>query len=68
MEVGYEDPTRRKRFCFDFEGDGLRYEIADFLYRIRGYGGREYKLLPEESIKMAEIMGDFLSVRGDQLR
>ena len=68
MEVGYEDPARRKRFCFDFEGDGLRYEIADFLYRIRGYGGREYKLLPEESIKMAEIMGDFLSVRGDQLR
>ena len=50
-------------FTDDFLGDGLRYEIGDFLYRILGGRGREYKLRPEESAKMAEILGDFLKER-----
>ena len=44
-------------------GDGLRYEIADFLYRIQGHSGRDYRLTPEESICMAEIMESFLRER-----
>ena len=59
----YEDPTVYKRFSADFEGDGLRYEIADFLYRVQGHPGREFKLTPEESICMAGILEDFLAPR-----
>ena len=53
------------RICFAniFEGDGLRYEIADFFLRIQGYPGRDAKLLPEESIWMAGVMEDFLRER-----
>ena len=63
FEIGYEDPSRVRRFNYSFEGDGLRYEIADFLYRVRGYEGREYKLLPEESVRIAEIMERFQQQR-----
>ena len=59
FEIGYEDPDRKKTISVPFEGDGLRYEIADFYNRIRGKAGQERKLLPEESIKIAEIMEDF---------
>ena len=59
FEFNYEDPKQIKRYVSSFEGDGLRYEIADFLYRVRGYEGREYKLLPEESIRIAEVYGRF---------
>ena len=63
FEIRYEDPNRRKRFSFDFDGDGLRYEIADFMYRVQGHPGREFKLTPEESICMAEIFEKFWKQR-----
>ena len=63
FEIHYEDPAKKKRFSYPFEGDGLRYEIVDLLYRARGYSGREYKLTPEESITMAAVMEDFLRER-----
>ena len=63
FEMRFEDPNLVKRFSFPFEGDGLRYEIADFLHRARGYTGREYKLTDRESIQMAAVMGDFLARR-----
>ena len=68
FEIRYEDPSRRDYFEAPFEGDGLRYEIADFLYRIEGYGGRGYKLRPEESIAMAGVMESFLKLRGESGR
>ena len=58
-----EDPLDVQIITADFLGDGLRYEIADFLYRIRGHRDRDYKLRPEESVKMAEIIEDFLRWR-----
>ena len=63
FEIGYEDPYRKRRYDFSFEGDGLRYEIADFLCRIRGDSGRDYKLLPQESILFAEIFEGFQRYR-----
>ena len=63
FEIRYEDPNAVRRFVNVFAGDGLRYELADFWCRIHGYGGREYKLLPQESIRMAEIMESFLRER-----
>ena len=63
FEIHREDPHDVRVFTDDFLGDGLRYEIGDFFYRILGGRGREYKLRPEESAKMAEILENFLKER-----
>ena len=63
FELRGEDPAYKKRFACEYEGDGLRYEIADFLYRIQGYPGRDMRLTPEESIWMAGVMEQFLETR-----
>ncbi len=63
FEIRGEDPNYRKRFTADFEGDGMRYEIADLLYRVQGHEGREFKLKKEESVFMAEVFGSFLKGR-----
>ena len=63
FEIRGEDPAVRKRFTNVFEGDGMRYEIADFFLRIQGHEGRENRLLPEESIWMAGVMEAFLRER-----
>lgn len=38
-----------------FRGDGLRYEISEFIMKINGYARNSYKLTAGESIAMAEI-------------
>ncbi len=63
FELRGEDPARRQRFVCEFKEDGLRYEIADFLYRTQGHPGREDRLRPEESIWMADVMERFLKER-----
>ena len=61
--VGYEDPSRKHSYHFDYEGDGFRYEAADFLCRIRGDASRAFKLLPEDSVRMAEVYEQFAVYR-----
>ena len=63
FEIRGEDPHFRKCFSNEFDGDGIRYEIADFFLRIQGYPGRETRLLPAESIWMAGVMEEFLKTR-----
>ena len=43
-----------------FFGDGLRYEIRDFLNMINGDDKSGFKLTRGESIAMSEIMERFL--------
>ncbi len=61
FEAHFEDTSVIKSYENEFLGDGLRYEIRDFLYAIqtgdRGYSG----LTSEESVAMASIMEAFLS-------
>lgn len=63
FEIRYEDPDKIERFEPRFQGDGLRYEISEFVSRINGVGGTGYKLTPEESIVMADIVEKFLEKR-----
>lgn len=63
FEVHYEDPSKIDKYATTFLGDGLRYELSDFVYSINGYGGREYKLTSGESIVMADIIERFMSHR-----
>lgn len=63
FEVRYEDPNKREKHFAKFMGNGLRYEISDFVYMINGHQGRAYKFTQEESIAMAGIMEQFLKNR-----
>lgn len=63
FEVKHEDSTLNEKYFSKFLGDGLRYEISDFLSAINGNFAKGNKLSAEESIKMASIMEEFLSYR-----
>ena len=54
-------PNRWISTLKDFLGDGLRYEIKDFISMINGNDKSGVKLTRGESIAMAEIMEKFLS-------
>lgn len=61
FEAHFEDASVIKTYENEFLGDGLRYEIKDFLHAIQtgapGYSG----LTSKETIAMASIMEQFLS-------
>ena len=63
--ICYEDFTKNERFFTKFQGDGLRYEIGDFVSSVNGYRKEEYKLSSIESIAIADIMERFLKWRDD---
>ena len=66
FSVRYEDPGRIERHEFPFSGDdGFRYEIAEFISKINGTGGKDYKLTAEESIAMADVVERFMKKRQD---
>lgn len=60
FEVHYEDPGRVDKYSEIFLGDGLRYEISDFLSMIGGNSNSEFKLTRGESAVLAGIMEQFM--------
>ena len=62
FEVHYEDMKHVEKYSEIFLGDGLRYEISDFLSMINGRENSEFKLTRGESIALAGIMEWFMSV------
>ena len=60
FEVHYEDAAKIDKYSETFLGDGLRYEISDFLSMINGTSNSEFKLTRGESIKLAGIMEQFM--------
>lgn len=60
FEVHYEDPSRVDKYSERFLGDGLRYEIRDFLNKINGNDKSDFKLTRGESIAMAKVMEKFM--------
>lgn len=63
FEVRYEDPNRIEQYSPNFLGDGLRYEISDFISRINGNHKQMFQLTQEESIAMAGVVETFLGKR-----
>lgn len=61
--VRYENPNQIEIYEPAFQGDGLRYEISEFISQINGHGNKGYKLTPEEAIAMAEITEKFMEIR-----
>ena len=64
IEVRFENPEHNEKFFYKFLGDGLRYEISDFVAAINGNEKKEHKLRADESVALAGIMEDWQNTRG----
>lgn len=55
FEVRYEDQNQNKKYFYPFVGEGLRYEIKDFVASILSEGSHFSKVSKLENIRMAEV-------------
>ena len=63
FKIRYEDPNKVESFEPKFQGDGLRYEMSEFVARINKIDRNKYLLTPEEAIAMSEITEMFMKER-----
>ena len=63
FEIRHEDPSQIDRISMEYVGDGLRYEISEFVGRIQGYSHTDLQLTQDDSVLLARIMEDFLRKR-----
>lgn len=66
FEVRYEDFSRNKKHYYKFEGDGLRYELAEFVSMINRDYFQTYKLMPNDSISINSIIEKYL--KGEKIK
>ncbi|MBP3383467.1 MAG: Gfo/Idh/MocA family oxidoreductase [Tidjanibacter sp.] len=59
FEVRYEDQTKNKKYFYSYDGDGLRYEIQEFVSMIISQRKSSYKLRRRESVAIADIIEKF---------
>lgn len=59
FEVRYEDQRKNRKYFYSYDGDGLRYEIQEFISMIVGGRLSCYKLRRRESIAIADIIEKF---------
>jgi len=64
FEIRREDSRQNEHFCDVYSGEGLRYEIAQFVRMIQDPNATNHLLKPEESIAMAGIIEKFLEGTG----
>lgn len=65
FEVRYEDQNQNKKYFYPFVGEGLRYEIKDFVASILANGSHYSKVSKAENIRMAEVQE--LYIKGNNL-
>lgn len=56
FEVRYEDQTKNKKYFYSYDGEGLRYEIQEFISMIVNGHISTYKLRRKESTVIADIL------------
>ena len=58
FEVRYENPSNNKRYFYQLEGEGIRYEIVSFLKTIQR--GSDYDYIDDETSKaIVQVFQDF---------
>ena len=63
FEQRFEDQNHNRKCFFPFMGEGLRYEIREFISRVIHPGCREYILTKEEILKMTQVQEDYIEGR-----
>ena len=61
FEIRYEDQSRNRKYIYSWDGDGLRYEIQEFMSMIVNGRKNSYKLRHEESEAICGIIENFNS-------
>lgn len=56
FELRYEDQNQNKKFFYKWDGDGLRYEIQEWISCILNHRRESVRLSRKESIAMASVM------------
>ena len=56
FEIRYEDSVKNKKYFYSYDGEGLRYEIQEFVSMIVNGRRASYKMKREESIVIADII------------
>ncbi|MGN1226158.1 MAG: Gfo/Idh/MocA family oxidoreductase [Candidatus Cryptobacteroides sp.] len=59
FEIRYEDQSRNRKYFYSWDGDGLRYEIQEFMSMIVNGRKDSYKLRHEESEAICGIIERF---------
>lgn len=59
FEVRFEDFSKNKKHYYKFEGDGLRYELAEFVSMINKGNLETYKLTSTDSYAIVDIIEKF---------
>lgn len=58
FEIRYEDPNNNRRYFYQLEGEGIRYELVSFVQAITTNRSLTY-ITPEVSRALCKIMEDF---------
>lgn len=61
FELRYEDQNQNKKFFYPFAGEGLRYEIKDFVTTVLSQDFLYWKVTVEENLRMAEVQESYIS-------
>ena len=59
-EIRYEDPDQNKKYFYPFAGEGLRYEIKEFVSAILADGHSYSKIAKKENLAMAQVQEAYL--------
>ncbi len=59
FELRYEDQNQNKKFFYKWDGEGLRYEVQEFISCIYNHRFSTTRLRRRESIMMAKLMEQF---------
>ncbi len=63
FEVRYENPFIKEEYSAEFLGDGLRYEISEFVSLIHDGKRKSSRFTEEESIAMSGVVEKFMEMR-----
>ena len=66
FEIRYENPADNKRYFYQLDGEGIRYELVAFCKAVQ-QGRSDGYIEKNVSLKMAEIIGDYYSGKNTTL-
>lgn len=64
IQICFENHLENEKFFYKFSGDGLRYELSEFVSMIINGDKSSFKLLRRETIAMSKIFEAFLQGQG----
>lgn len=64
--IRYEDPSVKASYHYDVEGDGIRYEIAEFSTRIKRNKKRSPRLQPKDMLAINKIISKYNTKRNKE--